>query len=1264
MHPKVQLRHGLSRPSDPGPGQAVERRPHLGRGGTGRRFARQRRREHHRRKNHRRKNHRRKNHRRKNHRQEPRREGLVVSSPAVDRQARTATAHEAADSGGRAARYTAEQRAAIETRGTSIAISAGAGCGKTFVLTERYLAALSIGDVEALDAHPLMRLVAITFTERAAREMRDRIRAKLYERRRDAATNEERDAWQRLLRELDAARISTIHAFCARLLRAHAVEAELDPQFAVLDQSESETLLAETIDDGLRELLTAHDENVLDLIYNFGIRGLRDHVRRLNASTTRDELVAWQPRSIDDILAAWDTYHSERVVPQLIASLLESPDLRRARELLFERTIPSPQVLETRGQLESLLARLAEADATPELLAELRECLKVANVGQKKGFANTDEYDDFRDTCERLRKTLGSLTPLARFDIEAARPAAELGQRLLQVTLALRDRYEHRKRDAAQLDFNDLLSQTHRLLRGPRGEAICRRWTDQVDLLLVDEFQDTDPLQEQLVRRLCGAALASGKLFFVGDFKQSIYRFRGARPEVFRQLQGDIPESGRLPLSRNFRSQPAILDFVNALFHDAFGDDYLPLVAHRAQVAEQPAIEFLWSPAEAGRAAGSARLARQREAEWIARRLRNLIEEAAPLVYVADDQPPRAVQLGDIALLFRSLSDIDIYEEALRRYQLDYYLVGGHAFYAQQEIFDLVNLLRSLVSNCDAVSLAGVLRSPFFALTDETLFWLAQHPDGLGAGLFAATLPKEIDAAQRRQVEFAAATLGELKAAKNRLPVADLLNLAIARTGYDAVLLTEFMGERKLANLQKLIQLARNFDRARSFGLSEFITQLTDFVARTPREAPAATLAEDNNVIRLMTIHQAKGLEFPVVVVPDMNRGSHGHDPGVGFADELGVVVQFPQERRPNDGVTGLEMYRAREASADEEERDRLLYVATTRAADYLILSSSLADPDKPSSTWLKRLAGRFDLATGELRDELPEEYPEPPIRVTLDEPPEPHSGKAARHHGQLKRLLEKTKAEAAAHVTEVPRGALPWTPRASDRREFSFSGLSGEFGSAVETDAAAARGEEPVVPAAEATSHAFHERAAREATQLGTLVHEILAEPPWPSEDQLVAVVDRAAATLAIPPGVVREEALALVSGFLLSEPAAAIAAAAEVHQELEFLLDWPAEARAGERSRLRGFIDCLYRDADGDWHIVDYKTNRTTAESVDQVAASYRPQMLLYGLAAERALGVAPASLTLWFLRPGVGHDVPYNEETRRELEAFLERSMTPTA
>jgi ATP-dependent helicase/nuclease subunit A len=619
-----------------------------------------------------------------------------------------------------------------------------------------------------------------------------------------------------------------------------------------------------------------------------------------------------------------------------------------------------------------------------------------------------------------------------------------------------------------------------------------------------------------------------------------------------------------------------------------------------------------------------------------------MLDASEKIVY--DTEAARAVRPGDVALLFRALSNVELYEEALRRYGIDYYLVGGRAFYAQQEIFDLLNLLRALCSPCDQVSLAGVLRSPFFGLLDETLFWLARHPDGLCGGLFADDLPAELDPRQRGPVESAAAVLRELRAMKDRVPIAQLIGEVLSRTGYDAILLAEFLGERKLANLRKLIEQARSFDRSGVFTLADFITQLSQFVARQPDEPLAATHPESSEVVRLMTIHQAKGLEFPVVVVPDVDRARRGSLTSVAFTPQLGPMVKYRDTR------SGFDLHMLAEADEDRAELVRLLYVATTRAADYLILSAGLRELGSARGPWMELLQQRFDLSSGELRARLPDGYREPKVRVTSTEPPLDARASSARVRPGLGELVAEARQTAERGAGRVPQYLAPVPPDAAARRQYSFSRLTG------------ALHERDLPRRADALpSDESWEPPAVDPVGLGTLVHAVLAEIDFADPGDVPAVVRRHAQRH-LPEGEDGlDEPIELVRRFLASPRAAEVAAAEEVYRELEFLLAWPP-GNGGEWDGryLQGFIDCLYRDAAGAWHLVDYKTNRVTAATLAAVAADYEMQMLLYALAAESVLGRPPAELALSFLRPGLEHHFSWDDTSRRRVVELVDRAL----
>jgi len=657
---------------------------------------------------------------------------------------------------------TDQQRRAVTTRGVSVALSAGAGCGKTFVLTERFLAEL---EPDPESPPRLSQLIAITFTDRAAREMRDRIRTACADRLR-RCSEDEVDHWLALIRELDSARISTIHSFCGSLLRAHAVEARLDPRFRVLDQTQANTLLHELLDEQLRGRLAERDEDVIDLVVKFGLGRLYAMIRNLLGCRQEIDWQRWRGETPEGLAAIWEDYWRRDTLPRVTRPVAGSPSAQTLLQVYREHSPTNPTMLARCRFLAEHLPKLPESADPVGELESIRENARVQGGGSKKAWPSEEAYDRFRVAAGELRKVIDKWKKKAAFDAAAAHPAAETALRLLNLTGHVADAYEERKQEHAALDFNDLLIRARDLLVGPEGEKLRKRLAAQTRLLLVDEFQDTDPLQVEMVKALCNYAITGGKLFFVGDYKQSIYRFRGAQPHVFRELRAGIPERGRLPLSLNFRSQPAILDFINALFQDEMGPGYEALRPDHAQVSPTPAVEFLWAQEQEDDDAahkdrgpleeGATRRLRRLEADWIARRLRSMLHAREKIVWDAEaarSGKPAARELrpGDVAILFRALSDVDLYEDALRRYGIDYYLVGGHAFYWQQEVFDLLNLLRSLDSPLDVVSLAGVLRSPFFSLLDETLYWLAQHSGGLRAGLMQEEWPPQIEGDQLAQ---------------------------------------------------------------------------------------------------------------------------------------------------------------------------------------------------------------------------------------------------------------------------------------------------------------------------------------------------------------------------------------------------------------------------------------------------------------------------------------------------------------------------------
>lgn len=1187
---------------------------------------------------------------------------------------------------------TEQQRQAVSLRGVSVGVSAGAGSGKTRVLTERFLAEVkelmdstASGDgSSAADVGAILRqLVAITFTQRAARELSQRVRKLCEEEVRRLGARGK--AWLHLWRTIDFARIGTIHSFCGQILRHHGAIAQVDPEFDILDEAVSDVLVAQIVNDLLQERLAQLDEDVMRVSRELGADRAAQVIAQLVVERFRWMACPIATDPPEGLLGRWMDYLRRRRV-EALRQFLDSEALQTLCEIARNHPTTSPilsdrlkQILESTERLKALINQVnGRSDEFQKELENLHSAAKVQGVGKSHGWS-ADVYNCFRDQAEVVRAGCAELANLMQLPDDKLPEAAEIACRIFRLARQAIDRYEKLKQQEASLDYSDLVVKAREVVE---AFATCRQTDDPslgIRLLLVDEFQDTDRDQEALIRSLCGDELTRGKLFFVGDYKQSIYRFRRADPEVFRRLREAIPPPGRLSLTWNFRSQPAILSFVNALFCEALGPDYESLTPYRPQVNKERIVEFLWAIPQRSTPEGtqpkvSVEELRRLEADKIAWRLRRMFDNGEKLVTeTAVDKEQailRPVRPGDVVILFRTLSNIELYEKALRNWGIDYYLVGGQAFYAQQEIYDLLHLLRAISDPADAFSLAGVLRSPFFSCEDEVLWHLGHAPEGFINAFYSQNWPPGLSPTQREKLIRARQTLVTLRELKDSLPVAELIQRALELTGYDALLLTEFLGERKLANLVKLVELARQFDRPNLLGLDAFVARLSDYVARQPVEPLAPLFWETADVVRLMTVHQAKGLEFPVVIVADLARSARGPRELVLFSDEIGPFVRC-QSLAPTLG----QLLSKAEEEENLRELTRLFYVACTRAADYLILSSALTDLENPKGPWIELLASRFCLTTGKLRDGISYRGPVPTVNVLI-EPPERTAPNLVPQTLTAKEIRERLQDSAAEKADQ--KDLLRYLPvidiDSKARRELSFTLLRRAFSpvlSAKDLPSEESQAGRPSLPVKGSTIEDGEEETvdrllaeltrdeAGPAAIVGSFVHEVLSYIDFGQPSSLSRWIGAVLPRYEPLPEPV-EELEALIGRFLDSPRAKAIAQASQLLREVEFLLPLPDEflvTSPGKRvPYIRGFFDCLYADRSGQWILVDYKTNQISAEQVAATAELYRLQMNIYGLAAQHALGIPPAEVVLYFLRPGSEFSIPWTDEVAREAEATL--------
>ncbi|HSM92970.1 MAG TPA: UvrD-helicase domain-containing protein, partial [Anaeromyxobacteraceae bacterium] len=829
------------------------------------------------------------------------------------------------------------------------AVSAGAGSGKTTALVElcvRLLGGEALGT--PCDAG---ELAAITFTEKAATELDERLRAAVRERLRRARAAGDvagAAAWGERLGALDRMAVGTIHGFCGRLLREHAVEAALDPEFEVAEEERASSWLREAALGAVLAALDGGDEDVAALCAGMGLAGGRGALADAVIGLVRDR--AWRGDARPPEPAPDRVEEAEEARRTLLAA---ADALQEARGDAV--TAGARNALDAfaaaRGALPPEDAGGALTAGAAARLAALADALK----GWRKAKSDGERLLERREALKAAAERLPGLVAEALAGPQKRALCALVGE--------AERRYRERKRAERAVDFDDLLVLARDLLRAdaPLLAELRRRYR----ALLVDEYQDVNQVQQELFELIGGPAPGApdGPVrVAVGDLKQSIYRFRGADVAVFAGLVEAFERGGGrvLVLAENHRSVPGVLALANAVSARALqpGEGaprpyeirFTPrdaLVARR-EGGLATACELLVDEEE-----GSAAERRAREAAAIAARIGALVSGAAGVEVRergADGvERARAPRFGDVAILFRRLTQVAVYERALREAGVPCRLARGGGFYQAPEVRDLGELLASLAEPGDAVAWAALLRSTFCAVSDGALLRLAR--------LGLPSLPRRDDEELRavagepdgaeRLLRFLGAWRA-LRAARDRLPVGELLARAVDALDLDAALLAAPDGERRLQNVEKALALAARFAAAGATA-AELAAHLRGQAERPPRE-PEADL-DPGDAVALVTVHQAKGLEWPIVLVPDAGARprSDARRAAIGPDGRLSVA-RFEPAREEWTASASLEEARAEERRAAAAESRRLLYVALTRARDYLVVSGEGRGRGEP--TW------------------------------------------------------------------------------------------------------------------------------------------------------------------------------------------------------------------------------------------------------------------------------------------------------------------------
>ena len=1114
--------------------------------------------------------------------------------------------------------WTSEQRRAIEERGSNILLSAAAGSGKTTVLVSRVLELIAGG--ARID-----RMLIVTFTRAASADMRAKLKKELGKR---AAEGDENCRAQQLL--MERAMITTLHGFCSDFLRTHFESAGVDPAFRVLDDAEARRLLDEALDEAIEEAYAEPSEELLLLDYARGPKGVRAMAEKLvYALDERPDPEEWLRRACnpdEGMRGLWldEMLRSARAeigrAKLLSRMALEHPDCNGNYAAALEQDLIA-------------LEEMQAIDSYDELYRALSE-FKQAAISKKKDKPIGEEVKKLRLDAKAALEKIGLRTlelGTALGDAEKLRPEwAALGR----IALRAREIYDERKAEISALSYSDL---EHRALRALEDKDSAQALKNTYDYIFVDEYQDTSDVQEALVSRI----VRGDNLFMVGDVKQSIYRFRQAEPRLFLEKYESYGrgEGGvLLPLTRNFRSRPGILEFVNRVFErvmqggdsEIIYDELARLNPGNGELAGGEVEIHLLEAPDAEDEAAQEMKACEREAMLIAGRIRALMQEDPALRY------------RDFAVLTRTKRGVLSRMAAVLTQQgIPAFADGGEEFYESVEIALALNLLKLTANRRSDVELIGVLRSPVVGLSMQELAEIRiANPDVpfVDAAIAYAELGNE--------------TARQLKAFFTRLEKWRLMSLSsdlgiLTRTVFDESGLSDCAGalpggEQRRANLNRLCQNAAAYDGAVSGSLTRFLAHVEKLKARGDGD-DAHILGENDDVVRLMTVHKSKGLEFPVVFGAMLSRryGAGARSGALSTHRDLGLGCLYCDPELQSRRKTLPQLAIAeREKREDRAEELRILYVLLTRAKDRLVLSGSVRSIEAAKAKWAA--LGHAPMAAGCHLDVIM-------AALGADYPIIPHSGLSI----EAPEIMEDIAPEAPmdGELLKALLWQYPDSAAARQPLKLTVTGLLRELSA---PDAPETLVERPAFLSENAGKMSGAERGTayhRAMQSLDLLKLRNLNERALSAElrRQLDALKDCGRITPAqreaVYPPAIRQ--------FFAGETGQRMLKSDHVEREWPFnvlmriseaLTPEEAGGYSGEEILVQGTIDCCFIEG-GKWILLDFKTDR--AGDAEALTRRYRDQLRLYALALERITGIEVGEIQLCLLRAGESIAISRNPE-----------------
>ncbi len=1167
--------------------------------------------------------------------------------------------------------FTEQQLKALDLE-RNIIVTAGAGSGKTTVLVERYVRIL----LERKE-HPA-HILAITFTEKAAAEMKNRVVERL-QTELQKGTHPQR-AFE-LLAATPEMHISTIHAFCHRLLRKYANLVNLDPEFDVADDLTISEIQELVFNRFFNQDALPFDAQTRPLVEQaieyFSIDKIQNLFKSVYAHRLQllPHLHHMQSRQVPDLLLQWEQIKQHRIT-EFVQALLRHP----AMVQLQRAPLPEGKA-NYQKKLRAFLQYLQNAKKIDpgEMFAQFRGLLtqkgklthRVKSYLLRSNVWDEETVENFTQFLAEAQDQLPLIFDDSDVEMRETLAGIQLGTAHLIGQLLKETKREKQRRQL--LDFSDLLWFTYTLIK--ENPPVRKELQQQYRWLLIDEFQDTDRLQAEMVRLLhqpIDSRVPAPNLFLVGDPKQSIYGFRDADVRIFREFETEISRqntqglpftaphgtelpstererSGLIVLPHNFRSLPPLVSFFNHVFK--------PIFEGRNE------YEVLLEPLEAAR-----------EASTLARihilHFQHLAETSAdPDILYRRAIPELIYQLvsetsysfGDIAILLQTRTHLTEVEEALQRTHIPYEVYKGVGFFQNQEVLDMFHLLRAVENPSNNRALWAALRTPYAGVSDAVLFVLAQvkgHTvmDRIATLLQAAetndwnslALPPWLppDAVrsvctpdQLQALRYFHRQITELAAATDPHQFSRLLQEILIRFGVKAVLHHTFRGDQKLANIEKFIQYVYDFQRRPGSTLTDLLRAFDRQIRHVDQEGEAVVYLEGGNRVQIMTIHAAKGLEFPVVILPHLNQQMINRE-SVWVTDQGMLFPPDSSGKEKNFFIT--QWFQNQNRLKLEAEHKRLFYVAATRARDHLYLFSLQGNRNN-SFSFHKLL---WENALG--LDDIPENPPLPAWVTTLPEV----SVKVCTYHPEEWEAFTpppSRESSGPSGAGELSPGARYWQSLAPSQppRVYSATQLmlfqenptfffDQFFLNRYQLFPPMLALEDADEPDPTGISWGilvhrllenFH---ARSVEADGEAIHRVLQETPVDSN--ALEIYQRDLSNLMSR---FRQHPLAV-----------------EIQESPTALAEYTLQVPVDERHTLLGKLDYLYRRVDGNWAIVDFKTNRVDRKGVDSLTQKYALQMAVYAFLVHHLFpDQKTIPVGLFFLQP---MEIRWVEYTPQHLEA----------